>query len=59
MPQILLSKEPTNGVRLLTLNRPAALNALNTVLLETLIVAVNGFCLDAFLNKRKPPFSGR
>jgi len=36
MPQILLSEGPTNGVRLLTLNRPEALNALNTALLEAL-----------------------
>ena len=36
MPQILLSEGPNNGVRLLTLNRPEALNALNTALLEAL-----------------------
>lgn len=36
MPQILLSEGPDQGVRLLTLNRPEALNALNTALLEAL-----------------------
>ncbi|NWN91879.1 2,3-dehydroadipyl-CoA hydratase [Marinobacter adhaerens] len=36
MPQILLSEGPDQGVRLLTLNRPEALNALNTALLDVL-----------------------
>ncbi len=36
MPQILISEGPDQGVRLLTLNRPDALNALNTALLECL-----------------------
>ncbi|MEH6356019.1 MAG: 2,3-dehydroadipyl-CoA hydratase PaaF [Marinobacter sp.] len=36
MPQILLSEGPNNGVRLLTLNRHEAFNALNTALLEAL-----------------------
>lgn len=57
MPNNLLIEGPEQGVQILTLNRPEALNTLNTELLASTTGRQAG--LDAFIEKRKPQFTGR